>query len=121
MAGAFLCAGAHSVLVSSFSVADESTCVFMELFYQFLMDGFSTSYALQKSTQCMRCIHKFSGFNHWAGFQVIGQDISIYQEAHHNPVLNELLGKTSTFPSEAVEDIKHGLHNSNTSKIQVSG
>ena len=120
MAGAFLCAGAHSVLVSSFSVADESTCVFMELFYQFLMDSFSSSHALQKSTQCMRCIRKFSGFNHWAGFQLIGQDISICQETHHNPVLNKLLGKTSIFPSEAVENIKHGLQNSNPSKIQVS-
>ena len=120
MAGAFLCAGAHSVLVSSFSVADESTCVFMELFYHFLMDGFSSSHALQKSTQCMRCIRKFSGFNHWAGFQLIGQDISICQETRYNPVLNKLLGKTSIFPSEAVENIKHGLQNSNASKIQVS-
>ena len=119
MAGAFLCAGAHSVLVSSFSVADESTCVFMELFYQFLVDGFFSSRALQKSTQCMRCMHKFSGFNHWAGFQLIGEDISICQEAHQNPVLNKMLGKTSIFPSEAVENIKHGLQNSNASKIQV--
>ena len=117
MAGAFLCAGAHSVVVSSSSIADESTCVFMELFYRFLMDGFSTSHALQKSTQCMRCIRKFSGFNHWAGFQLIGQDISIYQETQHNPVLNKLLGKPSTFPNEAVQDIKCGLLNS---KIQVS-
>ena len=117
MAGAFLCAGAHSVLVSSSSIADESTCVFMEMFYRFLMDGFSTSHALQKSTQCMRCICKFSRFNHWAGFQLIGQDISICPETCHNPVLNKLLGEPSTFPSKAVEDIKYVLQNS---KIQVS-
>ena len=117
MAGAFLCAGAHSILVSSSSIADESTCVFMELFYRFLMDGFSISHALQKSTQCMRCIRKFSGFNHCAGFQLIGQDISICQETCHNPVLNKILGEPSTFPSKAVEDIKYGLQ---YSKIQVS-
>ena len=121
MAGAFLSAGAHSVLVSSFSVADESICVFMELFYQFLMDGFSNSHALQKSTQCMRCMRRFSGYNHWAGFQIIGKDISICRKTDHNPMLSiKQLGETSVFPREAVEDIKHSLQNNNTNKIQVS-
>ena len=122
MAGAFLHAGAHSVLVSSFSVADESICVFMELFYRFLMDGFSNTHALQRSTQCMRCMSRFSGYNHWAGFQIIGKDISIFQKTDHNPMLSiKELGETSMFPREAVENIKHALQNNNANKIQVSG
>ena len=122
MAGAFLRAGAHSVLVSSFSVADESICVFMELFYRFLMDGFSNTHALQRSTQCMRCMSRFSGYNHWAGFQIIGKDISIFQKTDHNPMLStKELGETSMFPREAVENIKHALQNNNANKIQVSG
>ena len=121
MAGAFLRAGAHSVLVSSFSVADESICVFMELFYRFLMDGFFNSQALQRTTQCMRCMRRFCGYNHWAGFQLIGKDISILQKTDHlYPMLSiKQLGKTSLFPREAVEDIKHALQN-NTNKVQVS-
>ena len=121
MAGAFLCAGAQSVLVSSFSVADESTCIFMELFYRFLMDGFSSSQALQKSTQCMRCISKFSGFSHWAGFQIIGKDISINQKTEHDSTLDVmLLGKMSIIPREYVEEMRHALQSNGASKVQVS-
>ena len=121
MAGAFLRAGAHSVLVSSFSVADESICVFMELFYQFLMDGLSNSRALQRTMQCMRCMRRFCGYNHWAGFQLIGKDISIFQKTDHYPMLSiKQLGETSVFPREAVEDIKHALQNNNANKVQVS-
>ena len=112
MAIAFLCAGAHSVLVCSFSVTDEGTCVFMQLFYQFLVDGFSSSCALQKSAQCMRYMRKFCGYNHWAGFQLIGRDISIYQSNNHDSTLDiKLLGKESIFPRETIEDLKHGFQN----------
>ena len=121
IAGAFISAGAQCVLVSSFNVADESTVVFMELFYQFLVDGFSATHALQKSTQSMRCMRKFCGYNHWAGFQIIGNDISISQKTSHDPVMlgTNQLSKTSIFSREAVEDIKHSLQNNSTNKVQV--
>ena len=121
MAGAFLCAGAQCVFVSSFSIADESTMVFMELFYQFLVDRFSVSHALQKLTQSMRCMRKFCGYNHWAGYQIIGKDISISQKTNHNLVMlnTNQFSKTSVFPREAVEGIKHSLQNNSTNKVQV--
>ena len=75
MARAFLSAGAHSVLVSLWRVPDESANIFMQYFYQFLVNGLLSFQALQRSMQCMRCFHKYSHFVHWSGFHIIGKEI----------------------------------------------
>ena len=49
MARAFLSAGAHSVLVSLWRVPDESANIFMQFFYQFLVNGLPSLAALQRS------------------------------------------------------------------------
>ena len=53
MARAFLSAGAQSVLVSLWKVPDESASIFMQFFYQFLVNGLPSLHALQRSTQCL--------------------------------------------------------------------
>ena len=77
MARAFLSAGAHSVLVSLWRVPDESTHVFMNFFYQFLVNGLPSLQALQRAMQCLRCFLKYSHYVHWSGFQIIGKEVKI--------------------------------------------
>ena len=80
MVRAFLSAGAHSVLVSLWRVPDESTNVFMNFFYQFLINGLPSLQALQRSMQCLRCFLKYSHYVHWSGFQIIGKEVTLYNK-----------------------------------------
>ena len=73
MARAFIVAGAQAVLTTLWRVPDESASVFMQFFYQYLMDGLKASLALQKATLSLRCFSKFSQFIHWSGYQLTGE------------------------------------------------
>ena len=73
MARAFILAGAQAVLTTLWRVPDESASVFMQFFYQYLMDGLKASLALQKSTLSVRCFSKYSQYIHWSGYQLTGQ------------------------------------------------
>lgn len=69
---AFLYAGAHSVLASLWSVADDSTAVLMQRFYGFLREGKSKDEALRLAQVSL--IHE-AGRSHpgaWAAFQLTG-------------------------------------------------
>ena len=72
MARAFILSGAQAVLTTLWGVPDESASVFMQFFYQYLMDGLKASLALQKATLSLRCFSKYSQYIHWSGYQLTG-------------------------------------------------
>ena len=77
IARAFLGAGARSVLVSLWAIADEATMEFMRSFYQHLEQGKSASAALNQAMKCMRESDRCSEVKHWAPFVLIGDDVTI--------------------------------------------
>ena len=109
VARAFLSAGAHSVLVSLWTVPDESANIFMQFFYQFLVDELPTLQALQRSMQCLRCFTKYSHYVHWSGFQIIGKEVTFCKSSHAHFPIQRLLGEVSIFPRQLVKDIEESL------------
>ena len=77
IARSFLCAGARSVLVSLWAIDDEATMVFMESFYQHLVDGKSASVALHRAMKSLRESEEFSAVKNWAPFVLIGDDVTL--------------------------------------------
>ena len=123
MARAFLSAGAHSVLVSLWRVPDESANIFMQFFYQFLVNGLPSLQALQRSMQCLRCFLKYSHYVHWSGFQIIGKEVTFHKNAGAVFPIERMLGEVSIFPREHVRSIKEsllGLKSKVFTDIQVS-
>ena len=122
MARAFLSAGALSVLVSLWRVPDESANIFMQFFYQFLVNGLPSLQALQRSMQCLRCFLKYSHYVHWSGFQIIGKEVTFHKNAHAVFPIERMLGEVSVFPRQHVKDIEEnllGIKNKIFSDIQV--
>ena len=122
MARAFLSAGAHSVLVSLWNVPDESANVFMNFFYQFLVNGLPSLQALQRSMQCLRCFLKYSHYVHWSGFQIIGKEVSFHKDSSAQFPIQKMLGEASTFPRQQVKVIEEnllGVTNKSFTDIQV--
>ena len=109
MARAFLSAGAHSVLVSLWRVPDESANIFMQLFYQFLVNGLPSLQALQRSMQCLRCFLKYSHYVHWSGFQIIGKEVTFHKNAGAVLPIERMLGEVSIFPRQHVKSIEENL------------
>ena len=109
MARAFLSAGAHSVLVSLWRVPDESAHVFMNFFYQFLVNGLPSLQALQRSMQCLRCFLKYSHYVHWSGFQIIGKEITFHKDSNTQFPIQNLLGEASIFPRQHVKNMEENL------------
>ena len=109
MARAFLSAGAHSVLVSLWRIPDESANIFMQFFYQFLVNGLPSLQALQRSMQCLRCFVKYSHYVHWSGFQIIGKEVTFHKNSHTQFPIQNILGEVSTFPSQHVKNIEENL------------
>ena len=72
MARAFLIAGAQAVLTSIWKVPDQSARYFVQYFYRYMLDGHSSSEALQKATLSLRCFTLFSQHIHWSGYQITG-------------------------------------------------
>jgi len=71
LAGAFLSAGSRSVLVSQWSIIDQSTAVFMGYFYASLAAGRSVTEALREAK--VKLIgSEFSHPFYWAAFVLIG-------------------------------------------------
>ena len=100
IARSFLLAGAQAVLTSLWRVPDESACFFMQFFYTYLVDGFSSFIALQKACQSIRCYKKYSYYIHWSGYQLQGREISFTSKIDKSDAvkLQDLLGSTSRFP-----------------------
>ena len=72
IARAFLIAGAQAVLTSIWKVPDQSARYFVQYFYRYMLDGHSSSEALQKATLSLRCFTLFSQHIHWSGYQITG-------------------------------------------------
>ena len=108
MAREFLSAGAHSVLRSTLKVSDESANIFMQFFYQFLVNGLPSLQALQRSMQCLRCFVKYSHYVHWSGFQIIGKEVTFHKNAHTVFPIEKML-EVSIFPRERIKSIEESL------------
>ena len=99
MARAFILAGAQSVLTTLWKVPDESASIFMQFFYQYLVDGLYSSLALQKAILSIRCFAKYSQYIHWSGYQLTGRDVLFSKnESLTNVILFERLGTATLFP-----------------------
>jgi CHAT domain-containing protein len=70
---AFFHAGARSVVVSLWSISDESTAVLMERFYRELVAGASRDVALQRSQRRLIESERWDHPFHWAAFQLHGR------------------------------------------------
>ena len=105
MARAFILAGAQAVLTTLWRVPDESASVFMQFFYQFMMDGLESTKALQKAILSIRCFSKYSQYIHWSGYQLTGRDIYLkYSSPEETLILEKRLGKSNAFP--CLQDVK---------------
>ena len=114
MARAFILAGAQSVLTTLWKVPDESASVFMQFFYQYLIDGFQSSIALQKSILSVRCFAKYSQYIHWSGYQLTGRNIryvttdssadGLFKENFEEPTVFPRLDKLKLLQSALVKN-----------------
>ena len=105
MARAFILAGAQAVLTTLWRVPDESAAIFMQFFYQYMMDGLESTKALQKAILSIRCFSKYSQYIHWSGYQLTGRDVHIqYTKSLETCVLEKRLGKSKIFPR--LQDMK---------------
>lgn len=71
---AFLAAGTRTLVMSLWSVEDQSTCQFMQLFYQNLLKGTSKVQALCEAQRTLIRLLSSSGAHpyYWAAFHLIG-------------------------------------------------
>ena len=105
MARAFILAGAQAVLTTLWRVPDESAAIFMQFFYQYMMDGLESTKALQKAILSIRCFAKYSQYIHWSGYQLTGRDVYLkYAAPEGAHLLEKRLGSSSVFPR--LEDTK---------------
>ena len=106
MARAFILAGSQAVLTTLWRVPDESAAIFMQFFYQYMMDGLESTRALQKAILSIRCFSKYSQFIHWSGYQLTGRDISFrYTIPEVTHILDKHMGPSNIFPCQHVVDL----------------
>lgn len=86
MARAFILAGAQTVLTTLWRVPDESAAIFMKFFYQYMIDGFRSSHALQKAILSIRSFQRYSKYIHWSGYQLTGQEIEFCVEKQETKI-----------------------------------
>ncbi|XP_066026422.1 tetratricopeptide repeat protein 28-like [Pocillopora verrucosa] len=77
VARAFLGAGARSVVVTLWAIADEGTLEFMSFFYDALAKGKKASEALNQAMKCLRKSETFKEVKYWAPFVLIGDDVTL--------------------------------------------
>ncbi len=91
--------GAKSVLTSLWRVPDESASTFMQFFYQYLMDGFKSSAALQKAILSVRAFSKYARYIHWSGYQLTGQEVRLVaKRTVTDEEIRGHVGGTAVFP-----------------------
>ena len=99
MARAFILAGAQAVLTALWRVPDESACIFMQFFYQYLVEGMRGTEALHKAILCLRCFSKYSQYIHWSGYQLTGREFQFsVSQSSSRAELATRLGTSSVFP-----------------------
>ena len=124
MSRSFLLAGAAAVMTSLWKVPDQSASYFMQFFYRYLLDGHTSSVALQKSIQSIRSIHHFSQVIHWGGYQLTGSDVKIVIDVsdEDEKVLKALgcSGGSSPFPRlELLQQLENNLLSPDERHVQV--
>ena len=121
IARSFLLAGAQSVMTSIWKVPDKSACYFMQFFYRYLHDGFTSSEALSKASRSIRAFEEFSSMIHWSGYQITGKDVTMEcLTTNEDKLVERMIGKRSPFPRlEVVTNLKDNLINQSSSNIQV--
>ena len=124
MSRSFLLAGAAAVMTSLWKVPDQSASYFMQFFYRYLLDGHTSSVALQKSIQSIRSIHHFSQVIHWGGYQLTGSDVKIVVDVSEEDekVLKALgcSGGSSPFPRlELLQQLENNLLSPDERHVQV--
>ena len=99
MARAFILAGAQAVLTTLWRVPDESVAIFMQFFYQYMMDGMESTLALRKAILSIRCFSKYSQYIHWSGYQLTGRNVQFESSTPRSTqILIRRLGPGSVFP-----------------------
>ena len=108
MARAFILAGAQAVLTALWRVPDESACIFMQFFYQYLVEGMRGTEALHKAILCLRCFSKYSQYIHWSGYQLTGREFQFnVSQTSARAELSTRLGVSSIFPRlEILKELK---------------
>ena len=125
IARAFLLAGAEAVMTSIWKVPDQSASFFMQFFYRYMLDGYSSSEALQKAVLSVRSFVLFSQYIHWGGYQLTGNNIRIQadvmeEDKHVWNCLNKPNG-CSPFPRlDILLSLEQSLLSSSGSDVQVS-
>jgi CHAT domain-containing protein len=72
LARAFQYAGARSLVVTLWDVADESTSLFMQAFYAALKDGAAKDDALRRGVLALQADPRWDAPCYWAAFVLIG-------------------------------------------------
>ena len=99
MARAFILAGAQAVLTTLWRVPDESAAIFMQFFYQYMVDGYESTLALQKAILSIRCFYKYSQYIHWSGYQLTGRDVQFHTSIPGSThIIQQCLGLGTVFP-----------------------
>ena len=113
MARAFILAGAQAVLTTLWRVPDESACIFMQFFYQYLVDGVRGTEALHKAMLSVRCFSKYSQYIHWSGYQLTGREFQFsINESSSAAELTTRLGCNSIFPQlDVLKKLKNAFLN----------
>ena len=116
MGRAFFLAGAQSILTTLWKVPDESAGVLMQFFYQYLVDGLSTTQALQKAVCSLRCFRKYSHYAHWGAYQLCGKEMVLDLKTKDNDkLLEQRLGPKVAFPRhDVVKKLESSLLDSTT-------
>ena len=120
IARAFIRAGAQAVITTLDNIPDESACVFMQFFYQYLVDRMKGTEALHKAMLSVRCFSKYSQYIHWSSYQYMGREINIC--LHQSIELYTRLGHSSVFPQlNVVKQLEKALLSklSNPTNVQV--
>ena len=76
IARSFLGAGASSVLVTLWTIDDEFTKQFMEVFYEKIFEEKSVCLALKETMNIFQRSGPYTSFLYWAAFQILGEDVS---------------------------------------------
>ena len=113
MARAFILAGAQAVLTTLWRVPDESAAVFMQFFYQYMVNGMESTLALRKAILSIRCFSKYSQYIHWSGYQLTGRDVHFESSTPSSThQLQQSVGPSTVFPRLlAVRSLESALVN----------